>query len=137
MLLHHIALTAINIDATIAWYREVFDVVIERVVNREDLSVSVYFLSDPGMKIRFEIFSFKDAAPLPSYRMTVDSDIRVCGVKHFAMEVEDINSAITRALVAGTQLVEGPHLSYDGNNLYAFVSDPSGNMIEFLEFIVK
>lgn len=132
MRLHHIALSVTDADSTLRWYGEVFGVSVERIVTREDLGVKVYFLS--GSDLRFEIFAFRDHLALPDYRKTVDADIRVAGTKHFAAEVDDINDAVARAIAAGSRHVEGPHLSWDGRNLYAFVSDPSGILVEFMQF---
>jgi catechol 2,3-dioxygenase-like lactoylglutathione lyase family enzyme len=133
MKFHHVALSITNVDATIRWYQEVFGLETERIVDRDDLRVRVYFLR--SSEIRLELFAFQETEPLPEYRRVIDRDIRVAGTKHVAFEVENIQRALLKARQAGSIDIQGPHLSMDGRNLFAFVADPSGILVEFLEFL--
>lgn len=133
MKFHHVAISIQNSPETIRWYEDVFEMTIVRSIEREDLGVTVHFMK--GNDLQLEIFCFDKVSPIPEYRKTIDSDIRVCGTKHFAFEVTDIKKAINRAISAGSTTIEGPHSSFDSKNLYAFVTDPSGTLVEFLEFL--
>jgi glyoxylase I family protein len=131
MKLHHVAISVENAPTSLKWYETVLGLKLEREVHRRDQGVSVYFVGNEFM--RLELFAFEACAKLPDYRRDVERDIRVCGTKHFALEVDDIAASIECARKAGS-VIDGPHLSLDRGNLYAFVTDPSGILVEFMEF---
>jgi len=45
-----------------------------------------------------------------------------------------VAATVSRAKAAGSVYVDGPNSSFDGKNVYAFVADPSGVLVEFLKF---
>lgn len=131
MSLHHIALSVRDLEETVCWYERVLGFKQTKLVEREDLGVKVVFLEAHGM--RLELFCFAQAQPLPNYRRDVDDDIRVLGTKHFALEVSDMD-LLTRSLRdSGVDIGDGPQLSWNADNLYLFIHDNNGILIEFFQ----
>jgi catechol 2,3-dioxygenase-like lactoylglutathione lyase family enzyme len=55
------------------------------------------------------------------------------GYFQFALSVHDIAATFARVVAAGAKLVLSPRIAPDGFTLFAFVGDPDGNLIEFLQ----
>lgn len=131
--LHHVALSVRAVEESVLWYREVLGFEVTKRVDVPTLGVSVVFLEVPGF--RLELFCFNDAKPVPEHCRKVDDDIRVQGTKHFALEVDDIQVAIRAINEKGVTEIDGPHLSWSGDNLFAFFPDPNGILIELFQYL--
>ena len=55
------------------------------------------------------------------------------GYFQFALSVSDIAATFERVVAAGAKPVLSPRVAPDGFTLFAFIADPDGNLIEFLQ----
>jgi glyoxylase I family protein len=55
------------------------------------------------------------------------------GYFQFALAVADIAATFAGVVGAGAKPVLSPRIAPDGRTLFAFVADPDGNLIEFLQ----
>ena len=58
--------------------------------------------------------------PVPGFKTT----------RHLALEVEDLDDVLAEVKRLGLQIVRGPGENQDGE-LYVYILDPDGNLIEF------
>jgi catechol 2,3-dioxygenase-like lactoylglutathione lyase family enzyme len=128
--LHHVALTVKSLKSSIYWYTKVFDLKIEKQFRNKLSGAEVVWLSNK--ELRLEIFHFKNGKPLPSYRRALSHDLRVSGIKHFAIQVADLSGTLHRLVSRGVEVETPITLGNSGYN-YAFIKDPTGNLIELID----
>lgn len=126
----HVGISVSNLSRSVAFYEKYFGL---RCINK-------YIHKDAGLVIAFlkkgdivlELFAFKKHKPLPSYRKKIESDLRTIGVKHFSVEISDIEGTYKRfkrrrVLFATSMQV------FDNGYRYFFIKDPDGILIEVME----
>jgi glyoxylase I family protein len=93
----------------------------------------------PGLNIvllkgsfTLELFQFDKRKPLPRYRKSLDSDLRTIGVKHFSVEVSQIEKLYAQFKKARVPLATVLR-TFDSGSRYFFIKDPDGNLVEIME----
>ena len=132
MKIGHVGISVSNLKRSIVFYEKNFGL----------SCVEKYDFKDKGMKIAIlergdlvlELFEFKEHKPLPKYREKLDSDLTTLGVKHFSVEVKDINDAFNR-FKKSRVLFETDLRVFDNGAHYFFIKDPDGILIEIMEEI--
>ncbi|MBA23258.1 MAG: hypothetical protein CML64_00545 [Rhodobacteraceae bacterium] len=136
--IHHIGITALNINRLIKFYTEMFDAKIikeggwkrddkkfNRSVGLSKTEVRIVMLSIGDTYI--ELFEFaKDAEEIPT------KTILTKGFTHIAIEVENARKEYTRLEEAGMPFIEEPFLTPKGST-FAYGQDPEGNIIEIIQ----
>jgi len=107
-----------------------FDMNVWKEATNEEKTVFVVLLKNEYLVL--ELFFDVNNVKLPEYRKTVDTDIQVVGIKHFAICVDSIAEFLLQKKDLITY-VDGPHLSWSKDNLFAFVADPDGILFELFE----
>ena len=118
-----------DLDASIAWYRDMLGFELLRVVDVPEDTGKVALLKQGNFIL--ELFCLPSAAPLPEERRQPGSDIRVQGIKHIAYAVRDIVAFMDGLKAKGVDLVWDV-VVHDGDKC-AFVRDNTGNLVEFVE----
>lgn len=118
-----------DLEASIAWYRDMLGFELDRVVEVPEDAGKVALLRHGDFVL--ELFSIPGAAPLPDERRYPWSDIRTQGVKHAAYAVSDVQALMDELKRNGADVVWEPRV-HDGV-VCAFVRDNSGNLVEFVE----
>ncbi|MBN2061915.1 MAG: VOC family protein, partial [Deltaproteobacteria bacterium] len=72
------------------------------------------------------------AKPLPEYRLDPSADLRVHGVKHFGLQVDDAHAAVKELKAKGVEIAMGP-IDTPGV-CFVFIRDNSGNALELIEY---
>jgi methylmalonyl-CoA/ethylmalonyl-CoA epimerase len=127
----HVGISVGDLEASIAWYREMLGFELVRVVDipeAEDAG-KVALLRHGDFII--ELFCLSGAGVLPEERRHPATDLRTHGTKHMAYAVSDL-AALMDGLKAKNVDVVWDIAVHDGDRC-AFVRDNTGNLVEFVE----
>jgi len=125
---HHQGVSVPDLEAAIAWYRDVLGFELEQRTHIPSIPADIAFLRNGDL--RFELFELADAEPLPPSRREPDADLRTHGNKHAAFVVDDPIAFAEELARRGADIVWARRNPHGAN---AFVRDVAGNLIEFLE----
>jgi methylmalonyl-CoA/ethylmalonyl-CoA epimerase len=127
----HAGLSVGDLEASIAWYRDMLEFDLVRVVDipEAEKAGKVALLSKGDFVL--EVFSLPAAAALPEDRRHPATDLLTQGVKHVAYAVPDIDSLMAELKTKGVDVVWDVAV-HDGTRC-AFVRDNTGNLVEFVE----
>jgi len=128
--LDHIAISVSNLDVSIDFYTELFGFTCERIIEMPNKAGRIALLKKPDFTI--EMFQFTDVLPFPNDINMPLNDLKVIGVKHFALRVKDIWDAATFLKKHGVEFVNDPVIGARGFNRF-FVKDPDGIPLELTE----
>lgn len=134
----HIGLSVVDIERSIAFYRdmlgleplcEVFD------FGGEDFATIMAIPKVTGRMcmigsdaLRLELFEFANARP-----KAPDHPVSDRGYSHFCIEVEDIAATCERMRAAGVR-IHSPVITFPGSGMKAiYCRDPDGNVFEVVE----
>ena len=121
--LGHVAIKVKDLDATLAFYSGLLGFPEMMRLPAEDGSVGLVYLRITERTF-LEIFPGAETDRAPGWNAN--------GVNHICLEVDDID-AVARAMeAAGVPLIIPVKTGLDGNR-QAWVEDPDGNRIEFME----
>jgi methylmalonyl-CoA/ethylmalonyl-CoA epimerase len=125
---HHGGVSVPDLDAAIAWWRDVLGFVVERRFPIPAIPAEVAMVRNGPLHI--ELFAVTGAKPLPAERRQPDTDVHTHGNKHVAFAVHDVRAFADELRKRGADIVwvrEMPH----GSNI--FIRDNAGNLIEFVQ----
>lgn len=122
----HFAISVKSIDESIRWYRDVLGFKYLRCDYDDSIKAEIAYMEGCGIVI--QMFEVKNASMIPEYRKYPDTDIMVQGNKHLAFKVADLKATVTELKNLGVEMIESLG---DWSDKGVFVSDPSGNLIEF------
>jgi methylmalonyl-CoA/ethylmalonyl-CoA epimerase len=125
----HVAISVKDLEEAIQWYSDVFGFEKIRLFDRPDLEMKGAQLKLGAIKL--EIFQPYVAKKLPAYRKTLESDLHTLGTKHFALNVNDLESAYEELKKRSVSFLGEPNIGKTSK--YVFCMDPSGILIELRE----
>jgi glyoxylase I family protein len=126
----HVAMSVSDLDRSVKFYSDFFDLKCQKRFRIPALNAEACFLKGGNMTL--EVFTFPNAEPLPSYRKTLISDLRTIGVKHFALNVDDIEA--TFKALKDKRVEIATQVTLGGSGLrYFFIKDPDGILVEVIE----
>jgi catechol 2,3-dioxygenase-like lactoylglutathione lyase family enzyme len=125
----HAGISVGDLEASIAWYRDMLGFELIRVVDVPEDTGKVALVRRGDFIL--ELFCILEAAPLPNERRYPWSDIRTHGIKHVAYAVPDVAALMDDLKAKGVDVVWDTRV-HDGD-VCAFVRDNSGNLVEFVE----
>lgn len=128
---HHCGISVPDIEASIAWYRDMLGFSAKARLTLEAVGAKIAFLKHGDFQI--ELFEVPGAAPLPDDRRYPDVDLRTHGTKHLAFAVEDLKRVVDTLKERGVDIAMDVMNMPDGK--VAFIRDNSGILIEFIESI--
>jgi methylmalonyl-CoA/ethylmalonyl-CoA epimerase len=126
---HHCGISVPDLDASIAWYRDMLDFTLEKRLSIDELAANIAFLRHGNFLI--ELFEIKDAEPLPEGRSYPNKDIQTHGTKHIAFSVDDVPEYISSLKKRGADIAMDVNMM-EGKAM-AFIRDNTGNLIEIVE----
>lgn len=126
---HHCGISVPDLEASIAWYRNMLGFSIEKRLIIDEISARIAFMKHGDFYI--ELFETKDATPLPEDRSYPDRDIQTHGTKHIAFEVEDVQTFVDALKECGVDIAMD--VSMMEGKAMAFIRDNAGNLIEIVE----
>lgn len=127
----HAGISVGDLDASIAWYRDMLGFELVRIVDIPDAEDAGKVALIRQGDFILELFSLPAAAPLPDERRHPATDLLTHGIKHVAYAVPDISAAMNELKAKGADVVWDV-VVHDGTPC-AFVRDNSGNLVELVE----
>ncbi len=127
----HAGVSVADLARSERFYRDVlgFDVVEDRFAFEEHELRGVVLTNPQGARV--ELFERKGSQPSGPHHQ-IESTRRQ-GWFQFALAVPDIAQSFAAVVAAGAQSSLEPTTAPDGVSLVAFVRDPDGNLVEFLQ----
>jgi catechol 2,3-dioxygenase-like lactoylglutathione lyase family enzyme len=127
----HAGVSVADLARSERFYREVlgFDVVEDRFAFEQHELKGVVLTNPQGARV--ELFERKGSQPTGPHHQ-IESTRRQ-GWFQFALAVPDIAQTFAAVVAAGAQPSLEPTTAPDGVSLVAFVRDPDGNLVEFLQ----
>ncbi len=124
--IHHIAISVSNIQKAIEFY-SLFG--FKEVASYKDENLEIKHLYLNGFIL--EVFSFKDYKKREILNLW--EDLKILGVKHFALKVNDIEKArdffIEKGIISEDTKINKGRTGI----LYFFIKDPDGNFVEIIQ----
>ena len=131
--MHHVGLVVESIDASAAWYTEHFAFKFE--YGYEFPGVKAAFLKRGEMRI--ELFQNVKATSMAVERSQTETNLRIGGINHFAIQVSSIDAAITELRTKGVEIVSPPRdVPNSGGDRFAFIHDNERMLVELFETAV-
>lgn len=141
---HHFCISVSDRDKAIEWWALMFGFEKEFTFEIDHIGAKGAFMRKGPL--RLEIFEIAGSEPTPRSRLRPDTDLRVQGVKHFCLAVDDVQAALEKLFSYGVQIVgvargvgqpmvaeEDPKLRKGMTPATAFfIRDPWGCLVEIL-----
>jgi catechol 2,3-dioxygenase-like lactoylglutathione lyase family enzyme len=130
-IIDHAGVSVADLERSERFYREVlgFALVEDRFAFAEHDLKGVVLSNPQGARV--ELFERKGSVPTGPHHQ-IDSTLRQ-GWFQFALAVPDIAQTFAAVVAAGAEPSMAPATAPDGVSLVAFVRDPDGNLVEFLQ----
>lgn len=126
----HVGISVSNIRRSSAFYCKHFGLKRDHVYRHPELGMTIVILARGDITV--ELFEFKQRKPLPGYRRSLARDLRTLGVKHFSVEVFNIE-AVYRKFKAGKVPLATDICVFSNGKRYFFIKDPDGILVEIME----
>jgi methylmalonyl-CoA/ethylmalonyl-CoA epimerase len=125
---HHGGISVPDLDAAIAWYRNVLGFELETRFPIPTTPVQVAILKNGPLRI--ELFQADGAKPLPQERREPNQDLLTHGNKHVSFAVDDVKRFVTVLRERGADIVWVTEFEFGAN---IFIRDNAGNLLEFVQ----
>jgi len=125
---HHIALSVKDLEESVKWYDDVFDLKVLSRMTIPHNGARLAFIGNGNFII--ELIQMPDSKPLPPERGHPDTDNATQGWKHLCVSVDNNYEFVQRLKARGIKVAFEPK----GMPRYgAFILDPDGNIIEIFD----
>lgn len=127
--LHHFGISVPNLEETVSWYGEKLGFKLDYKYRMEDLDANVAFMTLNDFRV--EIFELPNASAMPTSSLKLDTDLKVYGLKHVALAVDDLEQAIAVLQKQGIEFItEAMEVPNSRGERFAFFKDNNGIFIE-------
>ena len=125
---HHGGLSVPDLNAAIAWWREVLGFELASRFPIAAIPAEVAMLRNGPLHI--ELFQVPGARPLPPERRMPDTDVQTIGNKHVSFAIHSVPEFAEELRRRGADIVWARQMAH-GSNI--FIRDNVGNLVEFVE----
>jgi catechol 2,3-dioxygenase-like lactoylglutathione lyase family enzyme len=128
--INHVGVVAANLEASVAWY--VRHLGFERLYDYSFPGVTAAFIRKG--ELRLEFFQSDGASPMADERRDIATNVKIGGINHFALEVDDIEATFAALAANGVEVVQPPaEIPDSGGEKFGFIKDLEGMLIEFFQ----
>lgn len=134
--LEHVALVTTDYERIVTWYKDVLDFEVETEWKAPEVVPDMqlnYMVHSSG--VRLEIVGGKPAQATSKIVDTIADDFKIVGIRHFALTVDSVDEAFAYATERGAKILAKPFDYLPLKKRLAFIQDPDGNAIEFVEIL--
>ncbi|MEU0038769.1 VOC family protein [Streptomyces sp. NPDC006333] len=126
----HIGLSVANLDRQRRFYSQAFGFYDQHRTELPDAGIRIALLSGPG-GAALELT--ERAGSVPQHFADPFDGAGVQGYFHWALTVDDLDTAIATAVACGARTVSHPAMARRPGIRFAYLADPEGNLIELLQ----
>lgn len=127
---HHIGIVVQDIQASEAWYVNMLG--FKRQYDYGWPGVQVVFITRGNVKL--ELFQNAQSTPMDPQRQSAETNLRIGGINHFALQVDDIDDAIAKLQAKGVDIVSSPREVPNGSgDRFAFIHDNEKMLVELFQ----
>ncbi len=128
--IHHVGIVVRSIAESEAWYVE--NLGFNRLYSYGWPGVQVAFIGRGDLKI--ELFQNEQAAAMTDDRQAAETNLRIGGINHMAIHVNDIDQARAELQDKGVKVVSPPKtVPNSGGDRFAFVHDNERMLVELFQ----
>ena len=128
--LDHVGIVVQSLDASLDWYREHLG--FERLTEYVIPGARVAFASRGDLRLEF--FQTEGATPMSPERANAQSNLKLGGINHFAIGVDDLEALVSELQAKGVEVASPPREVPDGRgDRFAFIRDNERMLIELFQ----
>lgn len=121
----HVMTRVADIDKSLKFYQELFDLKLSRTKELADKGATLYFLKDNHSDVEIEL-TYNHETPDGGYT-------KGTGFGHFAFETDSMDAFTEKLHAFGLDYTREPFFLSAAGSKIAFVEDPDGNAVEIIE----
>jgi len=128
--LHHVGIVVADIEASTTWYVEHLG--FQRLHKFGWPGVQAAFIGCGAVKL--ELFQNDAAEPMADGRRRAETNLRIGGINHFAVETPDLAATVAALAAKGVAIVSPPReVPNSGGSRFAFIHDNEGMLVELFQ----
>ena len=128
--IHHVGIVVASVEASTAWYIEHLG--FERLHTFGWPGVQAAFIGRGALKL--ELFQNDEASPMAEGRRRAETNLRIGGINHFAIEVPNLDAALAELEAKGVKVISQPReVSNSGGSRFAFIHDNEQMLVELYQ----
>jgi catechol 2,3-dioxygenase-like lactoylglutathione lyase family enzyme len=128
--LHHVGIVVRDLEASVAWYRRHLGFEHQYDYAFPGAQATIVVRGDA----RLEFFQVEGAAPMTSERQAFEASLRLGGINHLALEVDDLDAAVAALEAKGVEIAIPPSDVPNGSgDRYAFIHDNERMLVELFQ----
>ena len=126
----HVGIVVRDLDASVEWYRAHFG--FEKLTEYSFPGARVAFVGKGDLRLEF--FQTDGATEMATERQERRTNLRIGGINHFAIGVDDLDQALAELREAGVDIESEPAMVGDGcGDRFAFVRDNERMLVELFQ----
>jgi catechol 2,3-dioxygenase-like lactoylglutathione lyase family enzyme len=126
----HVGLSVADLDRERRFYAEAFGFREQHPTAMPDAGIRVSLLRGPGGGA---VELTERRGSVPQRFATPLEGAGVQGYFHWALTVDDLDAALTTAVICGARVVSPPARAARPGVRFAYIADPEGNLVELLQ----
>lgn len=128
--IHHVGIVVKSVEASVTWYVEHLG--FERLFTFGWPGVQAAFIGRGALKL--ELFQNNEAAPMAEDRRRAETNLKIGGINHFAIEVPDLDATVAALEAKGVEVVSPPReVPNSGGSRFAFIHDNEQMLVELYQ----
>ncbi len=128
--LHHVGIVVGDLEASVAWYREHFGFEHQYDFAFRGAQATMVVRGDA----RLEFFQVEGAAPMASGRQEIETNLRIGGINHLALAVDDLDETVAALAARGVEIASPPSdVPNESGDRFAFIRDNERMLVELFQ----
>ena len=128
--IHHVGIVVEDVEASATWSVEHLG--FERLYTFGWPGVQAAFIGRGALKI--ELFQNDEAAPMAEDRRRAETNLKIGGINHFAIEVPDLDATVAALQAKGVDVISHPReVPNSGGSRFAFIHDNEQMLVELFQ----
>jgi catechol 2,3-dioxygenase-like lactoylglutathione lyase family enzyme len=128
--LHHVGIVVRDLQASVAWYRDHFGFEHQYDFSFAGAEAAMVVRGDA----RLEFFRIDGAAPMAPERQAFETNLRIGGVNHLALRVDDLDEAVAALEAKGVEIAIRPSdVPNASGDRFAFIRDNERMLVELFQ----
>lgn len=128
--LHHVGVVVHDLQASLDWYRNNLGFEHQYSFTLPGAQVAMLVRGEA----RLEIFQVDGAAPMTNEREEIETFLKLGGVNHFALNVDDLEETVAALAAKGVEIVIPPSsVPNHAGDRFAYIRDNERMLVELFQ----